>query len=133
MAIRFSLAVSETAIGRLRKNRADQRLFRVVRTDTSGTHCKSGGSLAEEPKIVIELKALRYLLERKRLFLETFDEFIQHGEWELALHVVCDVFYEPDAPLLDEAAFTRIEELHRVMKIDDECCRDLSQIRSARA
>ena len=89
--------------------------------------------LAEEPNIVVELKALRHILEKKTSFLELFDEFIEHREYELAVHVVCDVFQEPDAPLLDEAAFMRIQELHAAMKIDDECCRDLSRIRSARA
>ena len=90
-----------------------------------------GDGLAEEPKIVDELKALRRNLEKKTVFIELFDEFIEHREYELALHVVCDVFQEPDAPLLDEAIFTRIQELHRAMKIDDECCRNLSRIRSA--
>ena len=88
--------------------------------------------MAGEPKIVTELKSLRYLLEKKRLFLETFDEFIEHHEYELALHVVCDVFHETDAPPLDEAAFMRIQELHRAMNINDECCRDLARLRNDR-
>ena len=89
--------------------------------------------MAEQPKIEIELLALRYLLRKNRLFLKTFDEFIEHGEWSLALLVVCDVFKEPDAPLLDEAAFARIQELQRAMKIDDESCRGLLRFRNARA
>ena len=89
------------------------------------------GSLAEQPNIEIELIALRYLLEDNKLFLELFDELIEHGEWGLALLVVCDLFREPDAPLLDEAAFTRIQGLQRAMEIDDESCRDLFRLCNA--
>jgi hypothetical protein len=73
------------------------------------------------------LQVLRPLLlgERGRSFLDLFDEFMQHHEFGLALHAICDFILDPDSPRVSKSILDQIQRLHALMKIDDHCLEEL--------
>jgi hypothetical protein len=58
-------------------------------------------------------------------FSKLFDEFVEHDEWGLALHVVCDYFLEPTSQAAPATVIQQIQILHEAMKIKDTCVADL--------
>jgi hypothetical protein len=55
---------------------------------------------AVRKKLQAQLKNLRSVLvtERGEVFRDLFDEFLEHHEFELALHTLCDFVLESDSP-----------------------------------
>jgi hypothetical protein len=81
---------------------------------TSGSHFE---------QLLTEMGSLRPLLEGRadaREFLAVFDDFVEHQEFGLALHAICDYFQEQDVPL-DPVAIDRIAQLHALMELTDDC------------
>jgi hypothetical protein len=60
-------------------------------------------------------------------YLRFFDEYLDVNELELALHAACDFLLEPTTPAVDDAALEKIEMLHRLMKLEDDCTMKLRQ------
>jgi hypothetical protein len=50
-----------------------------------------------------------------------FEEYLAVNEFELALHAVCDFLLESTTPEADEATVGRIETLHKLMELQDDC------------
>ncbi len=73
------------------------------------------------------LHALRPILlaERGGAFRDLFDEFMQHREFELALHAVCDFILEYDPPQVSKSILDQIQRCHTMMKIDDRCVEEM--------
>jgi len=74
-----------------------------------------------------QLQALRsvLLIEGGRSFLDLFDEFMEHREFGLALHAVCDFILDPDSPRVSKPILDQIQLLHAAMRIDDNCVEEL--------
>jgi hypothetical protein len=74
-----------------------------------------------------QLQNLRSVLvtERSRAFLDLFDEFLEHHEFELALHTLCDFVLESDSPPVAATIVDQIQLLHSGMKINDSCVEQL--------
>ena len=74
-------------------------------------------------KLRAQLQSLRPILlnEGSQSFLKLFDEFIEHYEFGLALHVVCDYILKLDSPKVSTAIVEQIRQLHITMKIIDGC------------
>jgi hypothetical protein len=74
-------------------------------------------------KLLVELEALRSVLttEKGGRFLELFDEFVDHHEFELALHSVCDFVLASGSPPVATTTVDQILMLHQAMEIDDDC------------
>jgi hypothetical protein len=53
--------------------------------------------------------------------IDLFDEFLREHEFELALHVVCDLLLDVDAPPASRDMILRIEQLHERMEVVDDC------------
>lgn len=75
----------------------------------------------------IKLAPLRFELlgERARPFLDLFDEFVREGEFELALHAVCDSLPDQRSAPVDKSTIDLIRHLHAVMNIEDNCVVEL--------
>ncbi len=58
-----------------------------------------------------------------------FDEFIEHNELGLALHIICDSVPEREEVRIDDREIEAIETLHEQMQIRDECVVALRQLR----
>ena len=54
-------------------------------------------------------------------YLRFFEEYLDVNELELALHAVCDFLLEPTTPAVEDAALEKIEMLHTLMRLDDNC------------
>lgn len=54
-------------------------------------------------------------------YKDFFDEYFAVNELELALHAVCDFLFEPTTSAVDEATVRRIETLHQLMELQDDC------------
>jgi hypothetical protein len=54
-----------------------------------------------------------------------FDEYLSVNELELALHAACDFLLEATTPAASEATMAQIGELHRLMKLEDDCSKRL--------
>jgi hypothetical protein len=80
-------------------------------------------------KLTGQLQSLRPVLlgGRDHVFLDLFDDLMDHNELGLALDVVCDVVLEPDSPRIDSATFDRIRALHTAMSIEDDCVERLQR------
>jgi hypothetical protein len=74
-----------------------------------------------------QLKNLRSVLvtERSRAFLGLFDEFVEHDEFEVALHTLCDFVLESDSSPVATTIVDQIQHLHATMKINDSCVEQL--------
>jgi hypothetical protein len=79
----------------------------------------------EELQAELLLLRQELLVETAQSFVNLFDEFMNEGEFGLALHVVCDFLLEPDFPRVTESTLDRIQRLHTAMKLDDSCVQDL--------
>lgn len=64
-------------------------------------------------------------LQDDRPYREIFDEFLREHEFDLALHVLCDVLLKPQTPAVNQSALKQIQELHRLMGLEDECVKQL--------
>ena len=73
------------------------------------------------------LRNLRSVLvtERSEAFRDLFDEFLEHHEFELALHTLCDFVLESDSPPVTTTILEQIQHLHATMKINDSCVEQL--------
>jgi len=60
-------------------------------------------------------------------YMGFFEEYLAVNELELALHAVCDFLLEPTTPAVDEATLGRIETLHKLMQLDDDCAPRLKE------
>ena len=60
-------------------------------------------------------------------FSKLFDEFVQEGEWELALHVVCDYLLEPNTQAAPPTVIQQVQALHEAMRVEDSCVADLQR------
>ena len=52
---------------------------------------------------------------------DDFDEFLEANEFELALHTLCDFVRENENIPVTGELLERIDELHKMMEIDDDC------------
>ena len=50
-----------------------------------------------------------------------FDEYMDHNEFGLALHVVCDSLLEEEELVVDDCTIEAIETLHEKMQLVDAC------------
>ena len=50
---------------------------------------------------------------------ESFEEFLEANEYEIALHILCDFLLEHEPVVLTEGLLNEISELHTMMKLDD--------------
>jgi hypothetical protein len=82
---------------------------------------------AVRKKLQAQLKNLRSVLvtERGEGFRDLFDEFLEHHEFELALHTLCDFVLESDSPPVTTTILEQIQHLHASMKINDSCVEQL--------
>ena len=80
-----------------------------------------------------QLKDLRSVLanEGNRSFLDLFDEFVDHHEFELALHTLCDFILESDSPRVTTTIVDQIQHLHASMELTDSCVEQLRKKISA--
>jgi len=76
---------------------------------------------------------LRCLLGEDQGREQLFDEFVDHGEFGLALHVVCDSLLEVKGPIVDDQTIEAVETLHEKMQLSDSCSAQLRQCRQLRA
>jgi hypothetical protein len=78
---------------------------------------------ADRRELRSQLKNLRSGLvsEGNHSFLDLFDEFIDHHEFELALHTLCDFILESDSPRVTTTIVDQIQHLHVSMKLTDSC------------
>jgi hypothetical protein len=58
--------------------------------------------------------------------LENFDDFVEHHEFEIALHSACDRLLDSGLSVSDET-LGFVSQLHRLMKLDDDCAARLSR------
>jgi hypothetical protein len=65
------------------------------------------------------------LAEDAKSSLDLFDQFMEHHEFGLALHVVCDFVLDHKSPQVDGSTVDQIEQLHTSMEINDRCVKDL--------
>jgi hypothetical protein len=72
---------------------------------------------------------LRHLLGKDAKAEEIFDEYINHNEFELALHTICWSLLDRKNLVLGEDEIEAIAVLHEKMQIQDECCANLRQNR----
>ena len=54
-----------------------------------------------------------------------FDEFVEQHEFELALHVVCDLILDSVSPQPSKSILDQIRDLHTAVRIDDSCVQKL--------
>ena len=54
-------------------------------------------------------------------YIRWFDEWLEHREYELAMHAICDFALEPDYPSLTAELADELIALHIAMEIDDDC------------
>jgi hypothetical protein len=82
---------------------------------------------AVRKKLQAQLKNLRPVLvtERSETFRDLFDEFLEHHEFEVALHTLCDFVLESDSPPVTTKILEQIQHLHAAMKINDSCVEQL--------
>ena len=82
-----------------------------------------------QSQLQTDLQSLRTVLVDQGAAREIawFDEFIQHNEWELALHVVCDYLLEDSAPRASSDVIRCAQTLHDVMEIEDACVSNLKK------
>lgn len=75
------------------------------------------------------LAQLRPILEgpEQQGYLALFDELVEHHEFGLALHCVCDYLLEPQTAAPDQVTAQRITWLHSAMQIEDECIESLRE------
>ena len=78
-------------------------------------------------KLQTQLKDLRSVLviDGNRSFLDLFDEFVDHHEFELALHTLFDFILESDSPRVTTPIVDQIQHLHASMKPTDSCVKQL--------
>jgi hypothetical protein len=79
----------------------------------------------------VGLSPLRRLLGEDRE--RWFDEYMDHNEFGLALHVVCDSLLEEKELVVDDRTIEAIETLHEKMQLVDACGTQLRQRRCMRA
>ena len=80
--------------------------------------------------VASQLEALRTVFSRGpegSKYLGFFCEYLSVNEFELALHAVCDFLIEPTTPAVDKTAVDRIERLHKLMKLEDDCTGELRE------
>ena len=60
-------------------------------------------------------------------YAHVFDEFVDHDEFDLALHVICDFLLEPTTapPQLED--LREIDALHQMMDVIDDCMKRLGE------
>jgi hypothetical protein len=78
-----------------------------------------------------ELKPLCRLLGKDNKAREIFGEFMDHNEFELALHVICDSLLDRKELILGDQEIETIELLHEKMHIRDQCGATLRMNRRA--
>jgi hypothetical protein len=74
--------------------------------------------------VTVELETLRATFppsERIETATRLFDEFLSENELDLALHVLCDALLEADTGSTTPDLLSRLERLHAVMGIADDC------------
>jgi hypothetical protein len=74
--------------------------------------------------VTVELETLRAAFppsERAEKALRLFDEFLSENELDLALHVLCDFLLETGTGSTTPDLRSRLERLHAVMGIVDDC------------
>jgi hypothetical protein len=78
-------------------------------------------------QVKARLLSLRPMLltEDGKSSLDLFDQFMEHHEFGLALHVVCDFVLGHKSPQVDRSTVDQIERLHTSMEINDRCVKDL--------
>jgi hypothetical protein len=54
-------------------------------------------------------------------YVGLFDEFLRQQEFGLALEALCDFLVEPNGPGITETDINRIEALHLLMQVEDNC------------
>jgi hypothetical protein len=62
---------------------------------------------------------------------EWFDEYMGEHEFGLALEVACDYLAEKRQDAINPSLIKLIEELHLMMKVDDDCVSRLRTVRAA--
>jgi hypothetical protein len=81
-----------------------------------GTKCQDVLSL---------LASVRPALPITGNWLDFFDEFVEHREFDLALHSICDYLLEAESPATDLAVIESLAALHESMQIEDDCIKRL--------
>ena len=71
------------------------------------------------------LRALRPLAMRFEGTSAFFDEFLEHNEFEVALHVLCDRLIEANEVIATPEQVLEIESLHHRMELQDDCVANL--------
>ena len=82
------------------------------------------------PELQGKLQALRPVLltARGQPFLDIFDEFMEHREFDLALHAVCDFILDSDSPKVSASIIDQVRGLHEMMSINDSCVDQLHKL-----
>lgn len=70
-----------------------------------------------------ELNGLISNSERLRYFEESLDA----NELGIALHALCDSLLEDNTSLVDDATINKIDSLHQLMAINDDCVKKLRE------
>jgi hypothetical protein len=68
-----------------------------------------------------ELRASISGFSGNQKYLESFDEYVRENELGLALETLCDFLLEPTTGAPNSEIVSRIETLHRLMEVTDEC------------
>jgi hypothetical protein len=76
---------------------------------------------------LLELRPLFALNESQLRHREWFDEYIDHNEFEIALHRLVDFLLEPSTPRIGLTEIEMIGKLHTSMQLIDRCCIALSE------
>ena len=85
---------------------------------------------AQFEDVKIRLGALRPLIsgsEAASGYLTLFDELFREYEFALALETLCDFLCEA-ASRVDAALLVQIDDLHKLMNVEDKCVEKLSKI-----
>jgi hypothetical protein len=82
---------------------------------------------AQFEEVRTRLGNLRHLIsgsDAARRYLALFDELLREYEFALALETLCDFLREVSSPI-DPAVLVQIDDLHRLMKVEDTCIEKL--------
>ena len=82
---------------------------------------------AQFEEVKTRLGNLRHLIlgpEAATAYLALFDEFVREYEFGLALETLCDFLSEGATPF-DAAVLVEIDDLHKLMRVEDTCVEKL--------
>lgn len=69
-------------------------------------------------------------LEAATAYLLLFDELVREYEFALALETLCDFLSEGATPI-DAAVLVQIDDLHKLMRVEDTCVEKLWRLTQA--